>query len=543
MNKNYFLLIALLISSLSFGQLVTNGDFESWTGGVLDTWTSEAGTTIEQETTIVNGGANAAKFTVTTQTQGNTDFRQTINVEAGKIYDVSVWVYQADNAARARIYFNGYQGYSDPAMLNTWQELTYQYTATTTGTIDIGLRFYDVSSNWSANGDMSVIYIDNYTVTEQATTTPSVTITAPTSSTFSPGTSSVNVEYVTQNVDLMQAGNYVNITVNTNAPNVNVSSPFSVTTMNGGMYNVTVELYENNAVVDTKMVSFSVGNETAVPNITALRAGTEGDYYEITGEVVISYIVTEGNRNQKYIQDSDAGILIDDTAGTLSTSLNNGDGIVGLKGRLSSFSGTLQFVPSENVPGASSTGNSISPIDVTVTELATNGEVYESRLVRVLNATFDTNDVGGMFADNTNYTVTTVGGTDTTVCRVAFGNENIIGTIIPNTHTNIIGLAGEFNGTYQVLPRYSSDIENALSTEEFGTTTFSMYPNPVNGTTVTISSASNSTKEVKVFSIIGKQVINTTITNTLNVTDLQSGIYLVKITENGKTATKKLVIK
>ncbi|WP_298416984.1 T9SS type A sorting domain-containing protein [uncultured Kordia sp.] len=544
MTKNYLLLIALLISSLSFGQIVTNGDFESWTGGVLDTWTSETGTTVEQETTIVNGGANAAKFTVTTQSQGSTDFRQTVNVEAGKTYDVSVWVYQADNAARARLFVDGYQGYSDPDNLNAWQEVTYEYSATATGTIDIGLRFYDISSNWAAAGNMSVIYIDDYSVTEQVTTVPSVTITAPTASSFAPGTTSVDVEYVTQNVNLVMPGSFVNVTVNMNPTDTDVSSPYTIPTMNGGMYDVTVELYDNNMLVDTKMISFSIGSETQVASITELRAGTVGDYYELTGEAIISYIVTDGTRNQKYIQDGAAGILIDDTAGTLSAPLNIGDGIIGLKGQLSQFSGVLQFVPSENVPGASSTGNTVSPIDVTVTELATNGETYESRLIRLIDGTFDAGDVGTMFTDNTNYTITTVGGTDTTVCRVAFGDEDLIGTTIPGTHVNIIGLGGEFNGTYQVFPRYASDIEDALSTEEFGTTTtFSMYPNPANGTTVTIASATNSTKEVKVYSIIGKQVINTKITNTLNIADLQSGIYVVQITENGKSATKKLVIK
>ncbi|WP_420570683.1 T9SS type A sorting domain-containing protein [Kordia sp.] len=541
MNKNYLLLVALLISSLSFGQIVTNGDFESWTGGVLDTWTSEAGTTVEEETTIVNGGTSSAKFTVTTQTQGNTDFRQTVNVEAGKTYDVSVWVYQADNGARARLFVDGYQGYSDPDNLNAWQELTYEYSATTTGTIDLGLRFYDISSNWAAAGNMSVIYIDDYTVTEQVVTVPTLTITAPTDgNSFGPGTTSVDLEYVTQNVDLMMANNYVNVTVNMNPADVDVSSPYAIPTMDGGMYDVTVELYENNVVVDTKMVSFSVGSITQVANITDLRAGTIGEFYELTGEALISYIVTEGTRNQKYIQDANAGILIDDTAGTLSAPLNIGDGIIGLQGQLSQFSGVLQFVPSQNVAGASSTGNMITPIDVTVSDLLMNGENYESRLIRLLDVNFaDT----GMFADNTNYDVTVNGGTDMTVCRVSFGDEDIIGEMIPTMPSNIIGLGGEFNGTRQVLPRYASDIEDALSTEEFSTSAFSMYPNPVNGTTVTITSASNNTKDVQVYSIIGKQVINTTITNRLDVSGLQSGVYVVKITENGKSATKKLVIK
>jgi hypothetical protein len=288
------------------------------------------------------------------------------------------------------------------------------------------------------------------------------------------------------------------------------------------------------------MVSFSVESETQVATITDLRAGTVGGYYELTGQAVISYIVTEGTRNQKYIQDGGAGILIDDVAGTLSTPLNIGDGIIGLKGQLSQFGGVLQFVPTENIPGAATNGNTLTPIDVTALELATNGETYESRLIRLLNITFA--DMG-IFADNTNYTVTTNGGTDMTVCRVPFGDEDLMGTAIPTVPTNVTGIGSEFNGLYQIFPRYASDIDTTLGTEEFGTTSFSMYPNPANGSTVTVSSASNNAKSVKVYSIIGKQVINTTITNTLEVSGLQSGIYIVQITENGKPATKKLVIR
>ena len=115
--------------------------------------------------------------------------------------------------------------------------------------------------------------------------------------------------------------------------------------------------------------------------------------------------------------------------------------------------------------------------------------------------------------------------------------------MIPTMPANITGLGSEFTGTYQIFPRYASDIDTTLGTEEFETTSFNIYPNPANGSTVTISSASNNAKDVKVYSIIGKQVIDTTITNTLDVSGLQSGIYVVQITENGKSATKKLVIK
>ena len=48
--------------------------------------------------------------------------------------------------------------------------------------------------------------------------------------------------------------------------------------------------------------------------------------------------------------------------------------------------------------------------------------------------------------------------------------------------------------------------------------------------------------DVAVYDILGKQVKRETITNTLDVSNLKSGIYLLKITQNEATSTKKLVI-
>lgn len=71
-----------------------------------------------------------------------------------------------------------------------------------------------------------------------------------------------------------------------------------------------------------------------------------------------------------------------------------------------------------------------------------------------------------------------------------------------------------------------------------------IYPNPVSGNILNITSNSNSVKAVAIFDVLGKQVINTTtVNNTVDVTNLTAGIYMVKITEEGKTATRKLVVK
>ena len=68
-----------------------------------------------------------------------------------------------------------------------------------------------------------------------------------------------------------------------------------------------------------------------------------------------------------------------------------------------------------------------------------------------------------------------------------------------------------------------------------------VYPNPTKNV-LNISTDSNLTKTVQVYDMIGKEVINTQIENQLNVSNLTTGMYVAKITEDGKTSTTKLVI-
>jgi len=73
---------------------------------------------------------------------------------------------------------------------------------------------------------------------------------------------------------------------------------------------------------------------------------------------------------------------------------------------------------------------------------------------------------------------------------------------------------------------------------------FNMYPNPVTNGRLTINTFSNADKKIQIFDILGKRIISTNLRgNELNVSKLNSGIYILKILEEGKTATRKLVIK
>ena len=61
---------------------------------------------------------------------------------------------------------------------------------------------------------------------------------------------------------------------------------------------------------------------------------------------------------------------------------------------------------------------------------------------------------------------------------------------------------------------------------------------------VNITSKTNEVISVSVFDILGKQVLNNTVNNNiLNVSSLNTGVYIMKISQNGQAITKKLVIK
>ncbi|GEM56254.1 hypothetical protein B0A58_04460 [Flavobacterium branchiophilum NBRC 15030 = ATCC 35035] len=60
---------------------------------------------------------------------------------------------------------------------------------------------------------------------------------------------------------------------------------------------------------------------------------------------------------------------------------------------------------------------------------------------------------------------------------------------------------------------------------------------------LTVTTPTLSEKEVAIYDLLGKQVKNTTTqNNTVNVADLTSGIYIVKVSENGQSATRKLLL-
>ena len=83
-----------------------------------------------------------------------------------------------------------------------------------------------------------------------------------------------------------------------------------------------------------------------------------------------------------------------------------------------------------------------------------------------------------------------------------------------------------------------------LSINDFDLSDLRIYPNPVNGDYVNIQSSVSGEKNIEVYDITGKRLINTILnSDKLDVSSVSSGVYLVKVTIQGQTKVSKLIIR
>ena len=90
---------------------------------------------------------------------------------------------------------------------------------------------------------------------------------------------------------------------------------------------------------------------------------------------------------------------------------------------------------------------------------------------------------------------------------------------------------------------YTVNIVEALSTSNFNILNLKIFPNPADTDFVTITSSVSGDKLIEVLDINGRKMISTIITDDkLNISSLETGFYMTKVTIDGKTSTSKLII-
>jgi hypothetical protein len=276
--------------------------------------------------------------------------------------------------------------------------------------------------------------------------------TATATPTFTPSTGTY---YSTQNVSLSSTteGATIHYTTDGTDPDdtdATYSTPIAVsttTTLKAIAYKTDMDP----SSVATAVYTFPAIND--VSDIATLRAGaTDGTVYRLTGEAVLT--LKTANRNAKYIQDATGGVLIDDNEAKITTTYNAGDGITGITGTLTEFTGMLQLVPVLDPGTATSTGNVVTAVEVDLADLAD----YPAQLVKVSGVTISGS---GNFTASTSYNLN---GTDTTVLRVNYSDLPYIDQAIPTAPQDIVGVVLIYNTTERLVPRTIDDFSNTIFT-------------------------------------------------------------------------------
>lgn len=74
--------------------------------------------------------------------------------------------------------------------------------------------------------------------------------------------------------------------------------------------------------------------------------------------------------------------------------------------------------------------------------------------------------------------------------------------------------------------------------------TLEFYPNPVLNGKIYIISKNTLDKEIVLFDVLGKKILQTRVSNReLNIPNIPPGVYIIKISDSESTSTRKLIVR
>ena len=562
MKKLYILLFTFLIASLSFGQeLLLNGDFEAWDNTTSPTsWTKAEST--EQEATEIHGGTYSAKHT-----GGTSDISQTITgIIPGNDYTVTVW-YKVDagfqDGTDARIWSkwsnNGTLDHTtDAAVLqgvgpggyfdnngNIWTEYSVTVTAPATAN-----EFYFEIRTYSG----AIVYWDDFSFFAEAPSLdPSLFINSPTEgSTLL--VDNTDVTFLVQNFDVANGtgDGHIHYTVDGGGTVMKYDTdPISLTGLSDGAHTVYMELVDNSHVAITPAVNATVN--FTINNITQTLPVSESFSYadgSLDGNGWLSFGGTDGD------------LLV--SSGQAVLQMGGGSEDISLV--FTSVSGSLYYGLDFSVDdlGAPYTGTD----NEYFAHFKTDGFDYSARLDVV--APTSTGDFSvGISTDQgtadlvwatdltygTTYRVIVKYDQDTNQTQLWIdasveGDTSILGLDQPDPGDSVSQFALRQSGSSESETIRVDNLSIGttfgavtLGTNDFETNNFKIYPNPTNTGYVNISSLNSEVLNAKVFDVLGKEVLDSRVENNqLNVSNLNAGMYILKLSQNNATVTKKLII-
>lgn len=192
-------------------------------------------------------------------------------------------------------------------------------------------------------------------------------------------------------------------------------------------------------------------------DLLTLRKQPANAIVKYTGIATVTY--TRTSRNQKYIQDATAAVLIDDPTtapGFITGTYNIGDGITNIVGKIALYYGLVEFTPTQ-VTGEPATGIEIIPEVRTLASLTSDDQ---SKLVRIENFAFKDPtqySTEGKFVASKTYDIDGVANT-VSAYRTAFAESDYIGGLVPVGPISATVLVGQYNSLMQITARSWSDM-------------------------------------------------------------------------------------
>lgn len=127
--------------------------------------------------------------------------------------------------------------------------------------------------------------------------------------------------------------------------------------------------------------------------------------------------------------------------------------------------------------------------------------------------------------------------------RVQLNPGIVLGDVVPNTASIFF----DFNPPI-ITNTFNTEFVAPLSTTTFANGNFAMYPNPAHSTVeISLQNTNDRIEMIRIFDVMGKQIQSiktSTSVQTVDVSELARGIYMVQITtDTNLTTTGKLVIK
>jgi hypothetical protein len=569
MKKLYVLILSLTITSLSFGQeIMLNGNLESWVNTTTPTSYSKAENT-EQETTEIHGGSNSAKHT-----GGTKDIAQTITgIIPGSSYTISLW-YKVDSgdATSARIWSywkdgstnltdnaNELRGPNNNYLSNNNGAWT-QYTTTVTAPSTADSFYFEVRTYSGA-----IVYWDDFSVFKQAAANPTLSILSPVSGANVAGPNvDVNLSIQNFNVANGTGDGHINYSVDggTSISKYD-TNPISLTGLSYGTHSIAVELVDNsNAALSTPVTATSTFSTYQVQTLPLLESFTYTAAENLADQSAWTnyfsgddVVIKTGNLSYTGLTSAGNSISFDGGGKdpvTNFTPTNSGSVYASFMLEVSALDAAAvngYFGVLRNDNGDYISRLWISPTSTTSYRIGISGggtlnEIYAPTTDYALNETlfivfnYDLdNDTVSAWINKGNTTAPTAdisegsGSTSNTLNQFLIRQDSA-------TETPSIVMDELRIGT-----SWSEVVPSSLSAAQKDLSYFNLYPNPSKSNFINITSTGLGAIQASVFDILGKQVINTAVSNgRLDVSPLNTGVYIVKLTQGKATITKKLII-